>query len=105
MDSRIVIAAYRPKPGHSTALADLLLAHVPMLQDEGLASDREAVLMRAADGTILEVFEWAYDGADEEAHENQSVSEVWSLIERLADIVTLADLSEATQRFPHFKPI
>jgi hypothetical protein len=105
VDSRIVIAAYRPKPGQAASLADLLLAHVPMLQDEGLATDREAVLMRASDGTVVEVFEWSYDGAADEARSNEAAAEMSGHLDRLADVVTLADLPEAGARFPHFKPI
>ena len=60
---RIVIVAYRPKPGK----ADILLAevrdHVHLLRSEGLATDRLATVMRAKDGAIIEVFEWASPAA------------------------------------------
>ena len=65
---RIVIVAYRPKPGKDNVLLAELRDHVHLLRSEGLATDRHPVLMRAKDGTVLEIFEWASPAAIEEAH-------------------------------------
>ena len=54
---RIVIVAYRPKPGRAEELKTLVRSHVTKLQALGLATTREPLAMEAADGCIVEVFE------------------------------------------------
>ena len=53
----IVIVAYRPKPGKENELLNLVRSRVPTLQKENLVTDREPTIMRARDGTIIEVLE------------------------------------------------
>jgi hypothetical protein len=52
-----VIVAYRPKPGKEDGLLELVRSRVPTLRQEGLVSDRAPTIMRARDGTIIEVSE------------------------------------------------
>ena len=54
---KIVIACYRPKPGKAAALDRLMKTHVNILRNEGLATDRKSIIIKAGDGTVLEVFE------------------------------------------------
>src|SRR6185369_9549657 len=70
---RIVIVAYRPKPGKIEALHALAKQHVDFLRGEGLVTDRVPILMTADDGTVLEVFEWTSKAAMESAHGNAKV--------------------------------
>src|SRR2546430_10664841 len=63
-----VIAAYRPKKGKERLLRDVLKDHLPILRKERLVTDRPPYLMRAADGTFVEVFEWKSAAAIEAAH-------------------------------------
>jgi hypothetical protein len=49
------IVAYRPKPGREEELLRLVRARVPTLRREGLATERAPVILRAKDGTIIEV--------------------------------------------------
>ena len=74
---RIVIAAYRPKPGKAERLKELMHTHVSRLRDEGLATDRRSIVMEAVDGTIIEVFEWVSKEAIAAAHENPAVLAMW----------------------------
>jgi hypothetical protein len=102
----VVTAIYRPRPGKEQALRAVLRRHVPTLRAEGLATPRPVVLLRSRkDGTYLEVFEWATADAAGEAHANPRVGEVWKAIGEAAEALTLADLAEATERFPHFEPV
>ena len=57
MSGVIVIVAYRPKPGKKTKLLELVRNRVPTLRREDLVTDREPTIMRARDGTIIEVSE------------------------------------------------
>jgi hypothetical protein len=102
---RLVIAAYRPKPGK----ADILLAevrdHVHLLRSEGLATDRPATVMRAKDGTIIEVFEWASPAAIEEAHSNPRVQQMWARFAACSDYAPLNTLYESADLFAEFEAV
>jgi quinol monooxygenase YgiN len=73
MSNVIVIVAYRPKPGKETELLKLVRNRVPTLCKEGLVTDREPIIMRARDGTIIEVSEWKSQEAIDAAHKNPNV--------------------------------
>jgi hypothetical protein len=61
---KFVIVAYRPRPGKEQELLQLTREHLPILRSEGLATDRPSYVMKSADGTIVEVFEWKSAGGD-----------------------------------------
>jgi hypothetical protein len=106
MGAQIVTAMYRPKPGKAEELEALVRRHQPALRAAGLVTERPTILMRsAADGTFVEIFEWASGEAARSAHEDEAVGALWTAMEAVADFVTLADLPEATRRFPHFTPL
>lgn len=102
---RFVIAAYRPKPGQEEALLRELRDHLAVLRREGLVTDRPPYLMRATDGTVLEVFEWRSSEAVERAHRNPAVLEMWSRFEAVCEYVAPADIDEARTPFPEFGAI
>jgi len=58
----ISVAGYRPRPGFEETLLDLVRNHLPPLRAQGLVTERAPIVMRAADGTIVEVFEWVPGG-------------------------------------------
>jgi hypothetical protein len=100
----MVIVGYRPKAGSEAELLALVRDHVPLLRRLGLASDRPALAMRAADGTIVEVFEWR-DGAIASAHEQPEVLAMWGRFAAVCDYVPLTELSETKERFAQFEPV
>jgi quinol monooxygenase YgiN len=57
MSGVVVIVAYRPKPGKGKELLKLVRNRVPTLRKEQLVTDRAPIIMRARDGTIIEVSE------------------------------------------------
>jgi hypothetical protein len=102
---RLVIVAYRPRPGKETVLLAEVRDHHPLLRSEGLATDREPTIMRAADGTIVEVFEWASPAAIEEARDNPRVQAVRSRFSACSDMAPLNQLPEAASMFAEFAPV
>ena len=102
---QIVIAAYKPKAGKQDALIELTKTHVQRLKKEGLVTDREPVIMEAADGTVIEVFEWLSSGAIQKAHSNPEVLKMWEEYGEVCDYVPLNTLNEASLMFAGFKPI
>jgi hypothetical protein len=100
----IVIVAYRPKPGKEADLLQLTREHVPLLRAEGLVTDHPVTACRSADGTIVEVFEWAAGGM-ERAHSNPAVLALWARYAAACDYVPLATLSESSTQFASFTPL
>ena len=102
---RPVIACYRPKPGQEAALLDLVRGHVPALRRLGLVTDRAPYCMRAADGTLLEVFEWASAKAIDAAHQNPEVQAMWAAFGVACSHLKLSELAEAQKLFAEFSPL
>ena len=101
----VVIVAYRPKPGREEELLELVRSRMPTLRKEGLVTDRAPVMMRAKDGTIIEVSEWKSHEAIEEAHQNPRVLAMWDKFFAVCDCVPLKEVPEAETMFAGFEPI
>ena len=102
---RPVIACYRPKPGQEAALKALVRGHVSALRRLGLATDRAPYSLRAADGTLVEVFEWASAAAIEAAHTHPEVHQMWAEFGAACEYVRLSQLAEAQNLFAEFTPL
>jgi hypothetical protein len=87
------------------ALKELTKTHVPRLKKEGLVTGREAVIMEAADGTVVEVFEWLSAEAIQKAHSNTEVQKMWGEYAGVCDYVPLAGVPEAANLFAEFNAI
>lgn len=101
----IVIVAYRPKAGREEELLEIVRSRVPTLRKEGLVTERVPVIMRAKDGTIIEVSEWKSREAIEEAHQNPRVLAMWDKFFALCDCVPLKTVPEAEMMFAGFEPL
>src|SRR6058998_1837363 len=99
MKSVLVIVAYRPKPGKEKEVLALVRNRVPTLQKENLVTDRVPTIMRARDGTIIEVSEWKSRQAIDAAHKNPNVLAMWNKFFALCDCVPLKSLAEAKEMF------
>jgi hypothetical protein len=102
---RLVIVAHRPKAGKEAVLLAEVRDHHALLRSEGLATDREPTIMCAADGTIIEVFEWASQAAIEEAHNNPRVNAMSGRFFACCDTMPLNQLPEAAAMFAEFTPV
>jgi len=105
MSGVIVIVAYRPKPGKEKELLDLVRSRVPALRTEELAADREPIIMRARDGTIIEVSEWKSQKAIDAAHKSPNVLAMWEKFFAICDCVPFRTLAETEEMFPNFEPL
>jgi hypothetical protein len=101
----IVIVAYKPKPGREADLEILMTTHILTLRSEGLVTEREPIVMRAKNGTIIEVFEWLSKEAIESAHENTTVLEMWEKYAEVCDYIPISQVDEAQVPFSEFTPI
>ncbi len=100
-----VIVAYRPKPGKEAELLELVRSRVPLLRKEGLVTDRVPTMMRARDGTIIEVSEWKSHETIEAAHKNENVLALWNKFFALCDCVPLKTVAETEEMFAGFEPV
>jgi hypothetical protein len=105
MKPEVVIALYRPHPGKDAELRALIAQHLPVLRRLELVTDRPPLLLRAADGTYVEIFEWRTAESAGVAHEHPESARVWEAMGKVADFPALQDLAEARERFTHFEPV
>jgi quinol monooxygenase YgiN len=105
MNGVVVIVAYRPKPGKESETLDLVRNRVPTLRKEALVTDRTPIIMRARDGTIIEVSEWKSQEAIEAAHKNPNVLAFWNEMFAVCECVPLKTLPEAQEMFAGFEPL
>jgi quinol monooxygenase YgiN len=105
MSGVIVIVAYQPKPGKEREVIELVRSRVPTLRNQGLVTDREPTIMRARDGTIIEVSEWKSQESIDAAHKNPNVFAMWNKFFAICDCVPLKTLAEADEMFAGFEPI
>ncbi|MGI8742018.1 MAG: hypothetical protein ACR2NN_05520 [Bryobacteraceae bacterium] len=101
----ISVACYKPRPGCEDALLELVRNHLPPLRVEGLVTERSSIMMRTADGTIVEVFEWVSQEAIAGAHKNPVVLDLWKRFEAVCWYETPSNLPEFQNMFAHFEPI
>ncbi len=102
---RFVIAVYRPKPAMRRHVLAAVGKHMPVLRAEGLITERPAHVMRAVDGTVVEVFEWLSTAAIERAHSNPAVQSLWAEFGAACDCVPIAGVPEAREIFSEFEAL
>lgn len=84
------------------ALEAEMVQHVPTLRRLGLATARPSLVLRAAEGTIVEHFEWVHQAAIDRAHSNPEVLQMWERYEACCEFGTLAGLPNASDLFAEF---
>lgn len=102
---RVVIVAYKPKAGKDQQLLDAVREHLEVLRSQQLVTDRPAYVMRAGDGTILEVFEWRSAEAITQAHGNPAVQALWAKFGAACEYIPLANVAECQQMFAEFDAV
>ncbi|MFZ1323159.1 MAG: hypothetical protein WAT71_16490 [Ignavibacteria bacterium] len=101
----LVIACFKPKEGKENELLVVIKDHMPVLRKEGLITDRECIVMRSENGSILEVFEWKSQEEIDKAHKNPNVLDLWKRFEDSCTYESLSTLDESAKMFPGFKPV
>ena len=106
---RVVIVAYKAKDPKDESqlkeLEQLITGHWNVLNSLNLVSDRKPVIMKSADNSFIEVFEWQSERAIELAHELKEVQIMWDNFSNLCDFVPASEISELSQLFSEFSPV
>ncbi|MGK7392811.1 MAG: hypothetical protein ACNS60_20820 [Candidatus Cyclobacteriaceae bacterium M2_1C_046] len=97
--SILVIVAYKPKPGREKELEILVKSHVDKLKKLDLATNRKPVIGRAADGSLVEIFEWKSKEAIAAAHEHPEVQRMWREFEEVCEYLPIGDVKGASDLF------
>jgi hypothetical protein len=105
MKPRIVIVAYRPLKGKESGLMAVVKKHLAVLSAEGLVTDRKPIVMRAGDGSIVEVFEWKSGQAITAAHTNAAVQALWSEFSEVCSYEKPVNIAEFQNLFSEFEPV
>ena len=101
----LVICSYRPHPGHEDEARALMQAHVPLLREHGLITDRPVVQGVAKDGELVEIFEWESVEKSRGAPAIAEIGNHWKAMSAVMDFVPLAGVAEAQHPFAHFNPL
>jgi quinol monooxygenase YgiN len=102
---RFVIVAYTPKAGNDQQLLAAVKKHLQVLRNEQFVTDKPAYVMRAADGSIIEVFEWRSAEAIQQAHSNPAIQALWAEFGAACDYTPLSKLAETHQMFAEFDAV
>lgn len=105
MEGRIVVVVYRPLNGKEKALDNVVARHLDVLREEGLVTDRKPIVMRAADGCVVEVFEWLSAQSIEKAHRNPAVQALWAEFSEVCEYEKPVNVGEFHNLFSEFTPI
>ncbi len=103
--SLIVIASYRPKDGKEEGMKEVLRDHMPVLRKEGLITDFPAIVLKAKDGSYIEIFEWKSQEAINQAHHSENVLALWKRFEEVCTYINLSDIEECKNLFADFVPV
>ena len=101
----ISVACYRPKAGCEEALLVEVRDHLPPLRAAPQVTERASIVMRAKDGTVIEIFEWVSPEAIASAHSNPVVLEIWKRFEAVCSYEVPGDVAEFQNMFAHFEPV
>lgn len=102
---RVVIVVMRPRPGCEEQLRALVRDHVPRLRKEGLVTERRPIIVEAADGAVIEVFEWKSREAIEAAHSNDAVLALWGEFSEVSEFAPIGSVAEAGELFSEFEAL
>jgi hypothetical protein len=105
MKPRIVIVVYKPLPGKNAEVEKLVSRHLAVLAREKLVTDRLPVVMRASDGSLIEVFEWLSAEAIESAHRNPDVLKLWDEFNAACTYEKPVNVQEFHNLFSEFEPV
>ena len=72
------------------------------LRSENLATDRDSLIMKAANGSQIEVFESVSRSAIDAAHSNLRAQKMWEGFAKVCDFIPLSEMPETSQPFAEF---
>lgn len=102
---RVVIAAFRARPGRLSDLRQILREHHGFLDRLGLVTARPAVILEGGGDLMLEVFEWKSQEAIDEAHRHPEVLGLWERFDAVCEPVAPAEVPRCRSPFPTFTPM
>ena len=93
-----------PVQGKEKELDQLMAKHLEILRKEELVTGRDSIIMRAANGAVVEVLEWKSKAAIDSAHTNPVVQKMWADYSKVCEYIPIGDLNESKNLFSEFTP-
>jgi hypothetical protein len=102
---QVMFALYKLHDGKDADLRRVIAEHVPTLHRLELATDRPTVVIKAKNGTYIEIFEWSSHEAAGLAHHHPELAKVWEAIGEVGHLPKLDSVEEVQGMFPHFEQV
>ncbi len=100
----ISMAVYRPRPGRDDELRALIRERPSIMRRLGYLTDREHLVLQAADGTLIELSEWISSDAIDRAHGDREVLAIWDRFDEVCEYLAPAAVGGMDAPFPIFEP-
>ncbi len=100
----ISMAVYLPRPGREDELRALIRERPPIMRRLGYLTEREHLVLKAADGTLIELSEWVSSGAIDRAHKDPEVLAMWARFDEVCEYLAPAAVGGMDVAFPTFEP-
>ncbi|TVS07948.1 MAG: hypothetical protein EA423_02780 [Phycisphaerales bacterium] len=100
----ISMAVYRPRPGREEELRALIRERPPIMRRLGYLTEREHLVLKAADGTLFELSEWVSREAIDRAHGDPEVLAMWAKFDEVCEYLAPAAVEGMDAPFPTFEP-
>ena len=99
------IIVYRPHKGKEEELLSHLRTAFPMLRRNGFITDSKVIGLKARDGRIMVIFEWASEEAIDLVGEHPEVQEYWMEQDKISTFEKAAGLPEFQRTVPVFERV
>jgi hypothetical protein len=101
----IALILYSPRKGREQELVDMLQNNIPVMRKLGLVTDREQIIARSKDGSILQVFEWKRDDSQDQAMAHPVCQDMWLKVGNISEFQKPVAVAEFNEVFSMFETI
>jgi hypothetical protein len=101
----IALILYSPRKDREQELVEMLQNNIPVMRKLGLVTDREQIIARTKDGSILQVFEWKSEDSQDQAMAHPVCQEMWLKVGNISEFQKPAVLAEFNEVFSMFETL
>jgi hypothetical protein len=102
---QIALILYSPRKDREQELVEMLQNNIPVMRKLGLITDREQILARTKDGSIIQLFEWKSEESQDQAMAHPVVQEMWLKVGNISEFQKPAAVAEFNEVFSMFETI
>jgi hypothetical protein len=102
---RTFIVVYKPYKGREQELVPAIVASYRDLHQRGYVTAQPAKLMKAANGSIVMIFDWKDENMKNNAQADPVIQQHWMALSKLCEFDKPMNLIECQQPFSEFEAI